>query len=87
MKNNNSSRATVKLENNLFVIQTYLTKDEAISIREKLRNEYRSIPKLDKNTFEVFWKNFANDYVVECLGLSLQQLADESEGTSKFESW
>ena len=80
-------RTTIKYENDKIVIQTYLSKDESVAIREKLRSDYRNIPKLNKNTFEQCWNNYVEGPLDEYIESSVQQLADESDKPSTFESW
>jgi len=80
-------RTTIKFENDLIVVQTYLTKEEAISIREGVRDSYRNIPKLNKDLFEQCWYEFVENEFDDCIAETVQGLADESDEPSTFESW
>lgn len=86
-KNEPPPRTTIKYENDKIIIQTYLTKDEAVATREEIRENFRKIPKLSKSTFEQFWEDIVDQSIDEYLETCVQQLADESEKPSKFESW
>jgi hypothetical protein len=86
-KNKILSEITVKLENDKIVIQTHFTRDDAISIRENLRKEYRCLPKLNKDTFENCWNGFIENGLYEILMEAVQELADEHDKPSKLEPW
>jgi hypothetical protein len=86
-KNKEEPNIVVSIEGNSIVILASLTKQEAIDIRENLRNDYRNIPKLNKKTFEEFVDSFLTSSFEEAFDDALQKYADEGEESSSFESW